>query len=193
MTYTEKPGQDVIAQTRGWVEQLIVKYSICPFARREVERDSIRYVVADVSRVAGVLEQLVIECEYLDKHPDTETTLFIVPTGFEGFLGYLDLIDLANELISQQGYEGVYQLASFHPDYCFDGEPEDDPANYTNRAPYPVIHILREASLERALAAYEEPESIPDRNIAFARRKGRQFFTRLLANIACTDGHKPDS
>ncbi len=184
MTTIQTQPQDVIDQTKAWVEQLIVKYSICPFARREVDRDSIRYVVSGSSRLPGVLEDLIAECDYLDQHPDTETTMLIIPAGFEGFWGYLDLVDVANELICQQGYEGVYQLASFHPDYCFDGEPEDDPANYTNRSPHPVLHILREASLERALAAYSEPESIPDRNIAFSRRKGRQFFAQLLADIA---------
>ncbi|KFZ31037.1 hypothetical protein IDSA_06025 [Pseudidiomarina salinarum] len=193
MATIQPQTQDVITQTKAWVEQLIVKYSICPFARREVDRDSIRYLVSESSRLPGVLEDLISECEYLDQHPDTETTLLIIPAGFEGFWGYLDLVDLANELISQQGYEGVYQLASFHPDYCFDGEPEDDPANYTNRSPYPVLHILREASLEQALASYSEPESIPDRNIAFARRKGRHFFTQLLATISRKTAHKSDN
>ncbi|MDX1706715.1 DUF1415 domain-containing protein [Pseudidiomarina sp.] len=193
MATTQTQSADVIAQTKAWVEQLIVKYSICPFARREVERDSIRYVVSGSSRLPAVLEDVIAECDYLDQHPGTETTLLIIPAGFEGFWGYLDLVDVANELICQQGYEGVYQLASFHPDYCFDGEPEDDPANYTNRSPHPVLHILREASLERVLAAYGEPESIPDRNIAFARRKGRYFFTQLLATLSCKHEDKSDN
>ncbi|SDJ64826.1 hypothetical protein SAMN04488540_11128 [Ferrimonas sediminum] len=157
-----------------------MKYNLCPFARREVERNSIRYAVFEQTKVKAVLANLVAECEYLDSHPDTETTLCILPRGFEGFYAYLDLVALASELLVEQGYEGHYQLASFHPDYCFDGEPQDDPSNYTNRSPLPLIHLIREASMEKALESYEEPESIPERNIAFARRKGSEFFESLL-------------
>lgn len=173
--------QQQIEQTENWVRQVIVKYNLCPFARREVERGSIRYVVADTHKPAAVLETLIAECRLLDQHPEIETTLFIIPRGFEGFYPYLDLVDAAEEALVEQGYEGQYQLASFHPDYCFDGEPQDDAANYTNRSPYPTLHILREASLEQALANYDDPESIPERNIAFTRRKGGDFFAQLLA------------
>lgn len=171
---------DCIAHTQCWVEQLIVKYNICPFARRELERKSIRYAVAKERSVEAVLTQLIAECGYLDEHPETETTLFILPHGYEGFYQYLDLLDLANNLLLAQGYEGVYQLASFHPDYCFDGELQSDAANYTNRAPYPILHILREASLEQAIANYDDPENIPQRNMEFARRKGNDFFEKIL-------------
>lgn len=171
---------DCIAHTQCWVEQLIVKYNICPFARRELERNSIRYAVAQERPAEAVLTQLIAECGHLDEHPETETTLFILPHGYEGFYQYLDLLDLANDLLLAQGYEGVYQLASFHPDYCFDGELQSDAANHTNRAPYPILHILREASLEQAIANYEDPENIPLRNMEFARRKGSEFFEKIL-------------
>ncbi|RUO22565.1 DUF1415 domain-containing protein [Aliidiomarina iranensis] len=173
----------VVAKSKAWVEQLIVKYNICPFARREVERDSIRYVVAGQRKTADVLEALIKECEFLDQNMDTETTLIMLPAGFEGFYAYLDLLDTANELLAIQGYEGIYQLASFHPDYCFEGEKQDAASNYTNRAPYPTLHLLREASLEQALSRYDDPESIPDRNIAFAEKKGAEFFEKILAGL----------
>lgn len=173
--------QQQIEQTANWVKQVVVKYNICPFARREVERGSIRYVVTEEQKPKAVLKQLVAECEFLDQNPEVETTLFIIPRGFEGFYPYLDLVDAANDLLVEQGYEGHYQLASFHPDYCFEGEPQDDAANYTNRSPYPTLHILREASMELALASHDSPESIPERNIEFTRRKGGDFFARLLA------------
>ncbi len=173
----------VIAKSKAWVEQLIVKFNICPFARREVERNSIRYVVADNRKAAEVLEVLVKECEFLDQNMDTETTLIMLPAGFEGFYAYLDLLDTANELLAVQGYEGTYQLASFHPDYCFEGEKQDAASNYTNRAPYPTLHILREESIEKALSSYDDPESIPDRNMAFAEKKGADFFQKILANL----------
>ncbi len=170
----------IIEQTQRWVQQLIVKYNICPFARREVERKSIRYVVAEQPDIASVLQQLLDEAKYLDETPETETTLFILPQGFEGFHGFLDLVDMADALLIEEGYEGVYQLAHFHPDYCFDGEPQDDPANYTNRSPFPTLHLLREASLEKAIEQYDDPESIPERNIEFCRRKGAEFFVKIL-------------
>ncbi|GGB75888.1 DUF1415 domain-containing protein [Shewanella inventionis] len=163
-----------------------MKYNICPFARREVERASIRYVAIEETKVKAVLKALIEECQYLDEHPETETTLFILPRGFEGFYAYLDLVDDATYLLVDNDYEGVYQLATFHPDYCFDGEAQDCPANYTNRAPYPTLHIIREASMEIALANYKDPESIPERNIAFAQRKGSEFFVKLLQH--CTKG-----
>ncbi|ABV36103.1 protein of unknown function DUF1415 [Shewanella sediminis HAW-EB3] len=171
-----------IAQhTQNWVERVIMKYNICPFARREVERRSIRYAVIDEAKMHNVLEALITECQHLDAHPEIETTLFIVPRGFEGFYPYLDLVDISNDLLIEQGYEGVYQLASFHPDYCFDGEAMDDPSNYTNRSPYPTMHIIRETSMEQALANYDDPESIPERNIEFSQKKGCDFFAKLLS------------
>lgn len=173
--------QLIAQQTQNWVERVIMKYNICPFARREVERGSIRYAVIDQSKMHMVLEALITECQLLDENPALETTLFIIPRGFEGFYPYLDLVDLANDLLIEQGYEGVYQLASMHPDYCFDGEPMDEPSNYTNRSPYPVLHIIRESSMEQALAEYNEPETIPERNIEFSQRKGSDFFAKLLS------------
>ncbi|UAL45095.1 DUF1415 domain-containing protein [Shewanella inventionis] len=177
---------ECLAHTEKWVVDVIMKYNICPFARREVERASIRYVAIEETKVKAVLKALIEECQYLDEHPDTETTLFILPRGFEGFYAYLDLVDDATDLLVDNDYEGVYQLATFHPDYCFDGEAQDSPANYTNRAPYPTLHIIREASMEIALANYKDPESIPERNIAFAQRKGSEFFVKLLQH--CNKG-----
>lgn len=171
----------ITQQTDDWVKKVIMKYNICPFARQEVERGSIRYLVVEQTKVKLVLKALIEECQYLDAHPESETTLFILPRGFEGFYAYLDLIDMATDTLIEHEYEGTYQLATFHPDYCFDGEPQDGAANFTNRAPYPTLHIIREASMELALANYNDPETIPERNIAFCERKGSDFFVKLLA------------
>ena len=189
MTQQNTEHQLIATHTQNWVEGLIMKYNICPFARREVERRSIRYIVTDESKTHNVLEALIKECQHLDENQDIETTLFIIPRGFEGFYPYLDLVDIANDLFVEQDYEGVYQLASFHPDYCFDGEPMDEPSNYTNRSPYPTLHIIRELSMELALANYDDPESIPERNTAFAQKKGRDFFTKILASCMGKTSH----
>ncbi len=180
MTDLEKQ-QAIISQTRYWVEVLIVAQNICPFARKEVQSNSIRYVASETRHPKSTLESLIDECHLLDETASIQTTLLILPEGYEGFYDYLQLLDLAEQLLFDQGYEGVYQLASMHPDYCFDGVQQDDVTNYTNRSPYPMLHLIREASIEKALTHYKEPASIPERNIDFARKKGKDFFIHLLA------------
>ncbi|PKG40982.1 DUF1415 domain-containing protein [Psychromonas sp. Urea-02u-13] len=174
--------QDMIKHTENWVSDVIVKYNICPFARREVERGSIRYALIEESKKKKVLQSLLDECRYLDEHSETETTLFIMPRGFEGFYAFLDLVDMANDLLDLEGYEGVYQLANFHPDYCFADEPQSEPSNYTNRSPYPTLHIIREKSMEMAINNHPDVDAIPERNVEFANKKGNNFFATLLAS-----------
>ncbi len=171
----------VITEMQAWVSGLIVKYNICPFARAEVEREGIRYVQAHNSNTELVLGLLIEECQWLDEHPETATTLVILAHGFGDFYQYLDVLDMANELLALEGYEGIYQLASFHPDYCFADSPASDPANFTNRAPYPVLHLLREADVSRVMQNAADADDIVARNIDFARRKGTTFFVQLLA------------
>jgi hypothetical protein len=172
---------ELIAQTTRWIETVIVANNFCPFAAREVQRDSIRYrVVRDSAPEPGLLA-VGEECLRLDDDPDTETTLVVFPDAFAEFYDYLDFVAIAEELLLEQGYEGVYQLASFHPEYLFDGSDEQDPANYTNRSPYPMLHLLRESSVERALLNYPRAEDIPQRNIDSARRMGLAQMQALLA------------
>ncbi|MGB5444936.1 MAG: DUF1415 domain-containing protein [Psychromonas sp.] len=172
---------NIITATKNWVKQVIVKYNICPFARREVERGSIRYFQVEESAREQVLQSLLDECLLLDSNQQIETTLFIIPAGYEGFYDFLDLVDMANDLLEMEGYEGVYQLANFHPDYCFADEPQNAPSNYTNRSPYPTLHIIRESSMELAIANHPDVDAIPQRNIEFANKKGNAFFADLLA------------
>ena len=172
----------IITHTKNWVEKVIMKYNICPFARREVERGSIRYYQVKDQGREDVLQELLNECQFLDSNTDIETTLFIMPCGYEGFYDFLDMLDMANELLEMQDYEGIYQLANFHPDYCFADAPQNEPSNYTNRSPYPTLHIIRESSMEFAIANHPDVDSIPERNIEFANNKGNDFFINLLAN-----------
>lgn len=171
----------IITQMENWVKQVVVKYNICPFARQEVEGGTIRYVVVDQSNTNKVLFELLNECDYLTDNAQVETTLVILPCSFQSFTDFLDLVDLANDLLCEKDLEGIYQLAHFHPDYCFAGELASDPANYTNRSPYPCLHILREASVTRALESHPNPDGIVARNIEFSRKKGDDFFIKLLA------------
>ncbi|MGL4834744.1 MAG: DUF1415 domain-containing protein, partial [Shewanella sp.] len=163
---------NAIEQTQQWIEAVVVGLNFCPFAKRELRKNAVRYVLNETSDMQATLEQLIAECEFLDTHPETETTLLILPDGFDDFLYYLDLTELAEDLLAEQGYEGAYQVASFHPEYCFADADSDDAANYTNRSPFPMLHLLREASLDTAIDNYPDIDSIPESNMQKARTHG---------------------
>ncbi|MCG6935965.1 MAG: DUF1415 domain-containing protein [Proteobacteria bacterium] len=181
MTDPKTTYADAVAQTRAWVETIIVGMNFCPFAKRELQRDSIRYAVIRETTLEPCLHTVIDECVRLDEEPAIETTLLIFPAGFADFDAFLDFIAIAEALLVEQGYEGVYQLASFHPDYCFADTAADDPANYTNRSPAPMLHLIREASIQQALLNHPRPEDIPERNIALARREGLETMQARLA------------
>ncbi len=173
----------LVEQTRAWLASIVVNNDFCPFAKRELDRGSIHYAVIRHNAMELCLEALLDECRRLDEQPGIETTLLIFPEGGHDFEEFLTLLEISDALLADQGYEGIYQMASFHPDYCFEGVPQDDPANYTNRSPYPMLHILREASVERVLADYPDPGKIPERNIDFCRKQGIDKMRAML--MAC--------
>lgn len=175
--------QQIIGATEAWLESFIIALNICPFARREQQRKSIRYRVARPQNLESALQIVIDECIYLDANPETETTLLIFAEMFEDFDDYLDMLAIAEQLLIEQHYEGTYQLASFHPAYRFesDSEDQDDPAHYTNRSPYPMLHIIREESIDRVLATYPDPENIPVRNIKLMRELGVKRLQSILA------------
>lgn len=182
----------VIQQTRNWLSSVIVALNFCPFAKREMERQSIHFQVSNQCDTDVCLHELIHECQRLDENPAIETTILIFPDAYNEFYDYLDLVELGNALLIEQGYEGIYQLASFHPEYCFAGENAADAANYTNRSPYPMLHLIREDSLERALQNYPDPESIPERNIARARQQGLGAMQQLLQQCFYIDASQND-
>lgn len=171
----------IVAATQTWLTSFIIAHNICPFARQVHENGGIRYRVIDSGKPEDCLEALIEECRHLDAEPATETTLLIFAEACAEFDDFLDLAAIAEQLLIDQGYEGIYQLASFHPDYCFAESNEDDPANYTNRSPYPMLHIIREASIELALRNYQNPELIPERNIELTRKLG---LAKMQAQLA---------
>jgi len=187
---TQRTSDDqAITQTRAWIDDVIVALNFCPFARRELDRDSVRFKVIRENSLEQYLHALIDECILLDQDPETETSLLILPQDFAAFDTFLDLLEMANALLVEQGYIGIYQLASFHPDYCFANVPANDAANYTNRSPVPLLHLIRESSIERAVANYPQPEQIPERNMALARDKGTAEMQALLA--ACCRDRNP--
>lgn len=157
----------VIAQVEKWLQDVVVGLNLCPFARKPLRAGQIRFMVSDADSNEVLLEELLQEFQVLDRctEAEVETTLLILPTQLRDFHDYNFFLDDAEWLLKRQGYEGIYQIASFHPHYQFAGTEPDDAENLTNRAPYPILHLLREASLERGLANYPDPENIPHNNI----------------------------
>jgi len=177
----------VTAQTMKWVKDFIVGFNVCPFAKREVEKESVRIMVLRSKKIDVALEELMAEVQWLDEQPDTETTLLVFPTLFGDFHRYLDFVDMAENLMFEQGCEGVYQLATFHPDYCFSGAEPDDVSNYTNRSPYPMLHLLREASVEKAIEFYGDTSDIPNENIGKMETLGRAKLDNMFATCMKTN------
>ena len=164
----------VIGATRRWVSSVVIGLNLCPFAGRVFAADRIRYVVSDAADEDGLLRDLAGEVQTLISSPITavETTLLIHPHVLGAFLDYNDFLDTAERRIEQLGQRGVLQLASFHPDYQFAGTAPDAPENYTNRSPYPMLHLLREASITAVAGDPAELLAIPRRNVATLRSVG---------------------
>ncbi len=173
---------------RRWVEDLVVGLNLCPFAGRELARNRVRFVVTDATTEAQLLAALETELVLLNDDAEIETTLLIHPGVLQEFFDYNQFLDIAERLLVEMKLEGVYQLASFHPDYQFAGTATGDAENFTNRSPYPLLHILREASLERSIAAYPDVEQIPVRNIEKMKSLGREKLQALL--LGCCAGKK---
>ena len=177
-----------IAATRQWVDDVVIAHNFCPFARFVRHPEKIRYCVA-TGDAGELLESLFQECQLLDGDDSIATTLLILDNeDVQSFGGFLDILSMADRLIDDWGFRGVYQLASFHPDYVFEGESPDSPTHFTNRSPYPVLHLIREDDIERVLADFGDPEKIYRDNIDTTTEKGEAHFQTLLA--ACKHAQK---
>ncbi|MGR6831760.1 DUF1415 domain-containing protein [Aliivibrio wodanis] len=160
----QKIEQDV----QQWLEDVVIGLNLCPFAAKPNRNKQIKIFVSEATTEEVLLEDVLQELMNLDSKTaeELETTLVAIPNMLQDFMDYNFFLDWVDALIKQQEWEGIYQIATFHPDYCFGGaEPEDD-ENLTNRSPYPVLHLIREESMEKVLRHYPNPEAIPDTNIA---------------------------
>lgn len=173
--------EDVVATTRNWLEKAVIGLNLCPFARAVYAGDRIRYVVSDAKTPEALLEVLAAELEVLAETDEskTETTLLIHPLVLEDFLEYNDFLEMADQLVEELDLDGVLQVASFHPQYQFADTEPDDVTNCSNRSPYPTLHLLRESSVERAVAAYPDTGQIYRDNIRTLRQLGREGWARL--------------
>ena len=172
--------EQAVQSVRRWVETLVVGMNLCPFAKRELAKNSVRFASTTSITEEQLLMALQTELELLDADPSVETTLLVHPGVLQDFYDYNRFLSYADSLLVEMGLEGIYQIASFHPEYQFDGTRRNDAENYTNRSPYPLLHLIREASLDRAIANYPEVDQIPVRNIALMKRLGEDRLKALL-------------
>ena len=182
MIDTFAPAQ-VEADVSRWLERAVIGLNLCPFAKAVHAKGQVRIVVSDASTERALLEQLGEEMALLRDTPaeEIDTTLLVHPQVLQDFLDYNDFLDQADALLEAMELDGVLQVASFHPHYQFAGTEVDEAENLTNRAPHPILHLLREDSVERAVAAYPKPDAIIERNVATMRRLGAEGLRKLLA------------
>jgi uncharacterized protein len=178
---------EVIASTRRWLELAVIGLNLCPFAKAVYLKRQIRYAVTAATTAVELQAELRHELELLGRtSPDeVDTTLLIHPRVMTDFIDFHFFLREADAVLRNLGYEGIFQIASFHPAYEFAGSAPDDIANFTNRSPHPTLHLLREASIDRAVAAFPDARVIFERNIETLRRLGREGWSRLFM-------HKPD-
>jgi len=183
MTSATHSADTVIAATRHWLERAVIGLNLCPFAKSVYVKEQVRYAVSTVTEAPDVMDDLERELRLLaDADPDQiDTTLLILPDAVADFLDFNDLLYFAERLLGSLGLEGTLQIASFHPQYQFAGTEPDDIENYTNRAPYPILHLLREDSIARAAAAFPDAADIYERNQATMRRLGHEGWQRWMA------------
>lgn len=185
MTGKADDAELVLAATRAWLQRAVIGLNLCPFARAVQAKQQIRYVVSHATEPQALLATLRDELRQLaDADPAAiDTTLLVHPQVLGDFLDFNDFLDMADAALAEGGYEGVLQIASFHPHYQFAGTAADDVSNASNRSPYPTLHLLREASIDRAVAAFPQAEAIYDANIRTLNALGEQGWSQLQAQI----------
>ncbi len=183
MSDIDSADSTVIALTRRWVERAVVGLNLCPFARAPFTAERIRYRVSHATTAEALVDDLVTELQslQLSDPEDVETTLLIHPQVLNDFLDFNDFLEAADAAVEGLQLEGLIQVASFHPDYQFADSAPDDIENYSNRAPYPILHLLREASVERAVELHPDTDQIFERNIETLRKLSLAGWAKLWA------------
>ena len=173
-----------------WVNTLVVDLNLCPFAKRPLAENRVRFSVTEAATEKQLLRALQTELRLLERDSSIETTLLVHPDVLQNFFDYNQFLGYTDQVLQEMKLEGVFQIASFHPDYRFAGTAPDDSENYTNRSPYPVLHLIREQSLERALAEFADADQIPVRNIAVMNSLGQKKLAALVR--ACVVGSETE-
>ena len=171
----------IIAATEHWLEKAVIGLNLCPFAKAVHVKKQVRFVVSSATSPEQLLEELMNELQLLSDTPaeQVDTTLLIHPFVLTDFLDYNEFLDVADAAVEDMQLAGELQVASFHPDYQFADTDANDIGNYTNRAPYPILHLLREESIERAVEAFPEAEAIFEKNIETLEKLGHDGWDKL--------------
>jgi hypothetical protein len=174
----------ILSRTQNWLEKAVIGLNLCPFAKAVHVKKQIRYAVSNACDVNALHAELLKEIELLlEANPDKiETTLLIHPHVLNDFLDFNDFLDVADALLVELNADGILQVASFHPQFQFFGTQAEDIENYTNRSPYPILHLLRESSVEQAVDSYPDTDEIYEKNIATLQRLGLDGWKKLLAD-----------
>ena len=172
-----------VKQTIQWIQDFVIQLNLCPFAKYEMDNDLARMTASQAQTLEQAMIDFMTEIKCLDDHTDIDTTLLIFPNCLHDFFDYLDFVDRAESKLAAANYEGIYQLATFHPNYCFEGVEASDPSHYTNRSPYPMVHILREEQLEKAIDYYGDTSTIPENNITCLQTLGIAQIEQMMKHI----------
>jgi len=170
----------VVGPTKKWVETMVVGLNFCPFARAALQKESIRFSLVESTSEQELLAALSAELSFMRQNADIETSLLIHPQVLVSFHEYNQFLQVAEALLEDLGFAGELQIASFHPDYQFAGTMPEDAENYTNKSPFPMLHILREESLSKVLQNYSDPEAIPEQNIKLLQEMGAEEAQAML-------------
>ena len=184
--------ETIIAHTQRWLERAVIGLNLCPFAKAVHVKGQVRYMVSAAKTPEALGDDLVKELNLLaEADPnEVETTLLIHPQVLNDFLDYNEFLDVADAVVAELGLEGEIQVASFHPQYQFAGTAADDISNYSNRAPYPTLHLLREESIDRAVAAFPDAGEIFERNIETLEKLGHEGWSKLGLDVSRSEGKK---
>ncbi len=180
---TAVSDEEVLAATRRWLEQAVIGLNLCPFAKSVYVKDQVRLVVSRARHLDAFLDDLDRELELLKTTPaeQVDTTLLVHPALFPDFMVFNDFLNVADDVLVEHELEGVIQIAPFHPGFVFEGEDEGNMSHFTNRSPYPTLHLIREESLEKAIESFGDTDVIFERNIEVLRKLGREGWMRLIA------------
>jgi hypothetical protein len=173
---------DILAATRHWLARAVIGLNLCPFAKSVYVKEQVRYAISEATTLEDALADLETELRTLEAADpqQVDTTLVIYPRVFADFVDYNDALFFADRLVQQLRLDGVLQIASFHPEYRFEGSEADDIENYTNRAPYPILHLLREDSIARAVDAFPDASAIYEKNQETLRRLGHDGWREWM-------------
>ena len=185
MSEVSTTNEQAIARVHAWIERFVVDLNLCPFARPVVSSDALRIVACDSASHEAIATLLITELDLLSQSSESDiaTSVLVFPEGLEAFDDYLGFLHDAQTVLEEMGLDGEIQIASFHPDYLFEGEPVGAVSHFTNRAPCPLIHLLRETMVTSALENHPNPERIPERNIQTLERLGLAGIERLLLSL----------